>query len=301
MINVLFDNVNFKSNSGPNGFAKKLIKALEKDCNIQTEISKNFIPDIQLSFITSHYQYAPIVQRLDGIYFNIEQDFKSLNNSIRETYNSAAAAIFQSDFNKTLVENWFGKKEFTYVIRNGTDLDKISSIKELSHPEINKFENVWSTASSWRPHKRLGENIKYFMENASKNDCLIIAGENPDVIISDPRIFYAGNLSWPDLISLFKKSKYFIHLAWLDHCPNVVIDARASGCHIICSSSGGTKEIAGRNSTIIVEEEWDYSPIRLYNPLKMDFSKKEKCDINSVIDIRKVAKEYYDIFKIVEI
>ena len=69
MINVLFDNVNFKSNSGPNGFAKKLIKALEKDCNIQTEISKNFIPDIQLSFITSHYQYAPIVQRLDGIYF----------------------------------------------------------------------------------------------------------------------------------------------------------------------------------------------------------------------------------------
>ena len=38
------------------------------------------------------------------------------------------------------------------------------------------------------------------------------------------------------LLSLYKRSKYFIHLAWLDHCPNVVVDARASGLIVIGST-----------------------------------------------------------------
>ena len=59
--------------------------------------------------------------------------------------------------------------------------------------------------------------------------------------------------------------KYFLHLAWLDHCPNVVVDAQAAGCNVICSSSGGTSEIV-YNGKIINEPIWDFSPIRLYYP-----------------------------------
>jgi len=173
----------------------------------------------------------------------------------------------------------------------------ISKIPALNDPQLDKFENVWSCASSWRPHKRLEENIRYFLEHSKEKDCLIIAGNNPDYEINHDRIFYVGNLEWPQLISLYKKSNYFLHLALMDHCPNVVVDARASGCQIICSSSGGTKEIAGDNSVIIQDMEWDFLPFKLYDPPKLDFSKKAKQEFQCSVDIKDVGQKYEDFFR----
>jgi glycosyltransferase involved in cell wall biosynthesis len=157
----------------------------------------------------------------------------------------------------------------------------------------NKYENIWCCAASWRPHKRLNENVDYFLQHKGENDLLIVAGEvPPDQRKIDNSIVYFGNLSQNQLYSLYKASKYFLHLAWLDHCPNVVVDARSSGCHIICSSAGGTKEIAGLNSTIIEEEDWDYSPIELYNPPKLNFARKKHNIFDSSCDMMGISKKY---------
>jgi|TARA_R110002020_G_scaffold37124_4_gene111963 glycosyltransferase involved in cell wall biosynthesis len=300
LMKIFIDNVNLNSSSGPNGFAKKISNELIKDNEIYVSID-NLIksqtkPDVQLSFIATQYKIAPIVQRLDGIYFNSDQDFNLLNSPIETTYEVSDAVIFQSDFNKQLTEKYFGIHKNSHVIRNGTCIEEISEISPMENSTLDNFENVWSCASSWRPHKRLQENIDYFLKFSSENDCLVISGENPDVKIENDRIFYSGHLSWSNMISLMKRSKYFLHLAWLDHCPNVVIDARATGCHIICSSAGGTKEVAGKNSTVIIEDEWDFSPIKLYNPPKMDFSKTTSTKVESNIDIKSVSKKYLDIF-----
>ena len=291
---IYFDNIDFNSCSGPNSFGTKLASELEKNGH---RINKDKDPDIQLSFIQAAQKLAPVVQRLDGIYFNSEQDWELLNKPIRQTYDLANGVVFQSEFNKTLTEKYFGKKEKSIVIHNGTDLEYISKIPELNDPVINKFDNVWSCASSWRPHKRLSENVRYFLEHSGDNDCLIIAGNNPDYQIKHNRVFYVGNLNYPQLISLYKKSKYFIHLALMDHCPNVVVDARAAGCKIICSSSGGTKEIAGDHSVIIQDMSWDYLPFKLYEPPRMDFSKIETQVQNSVINIEKVSSMYLSFFR----
>ena len=290
---IYFDNIDFNSRSGPNSFGTKLASELEKNGH---RINKDKDPDIQLSFIQAAQKLAPVVQRLDGIYFNSEQDWELLNKPIRQTYDLANGVVFQSEFNKTLTEKYFGKKEKSIVIHNGTNLEYISKIPELNDPVINKFDNVWSCASSWRPHKRLSENVRYFLEHSGDNDCLVIAGNNPDYQIKHNRIFYVGNLNYPQLISLYKKSKYFIHLALMDHCPNVVVDARTSGCKIVCSSSGGTKEIAGDHSVIIQDMSWDYLPFKLYEPPRMDFSKINKQEENSIIDISKVTKKYLSFF-----
>lgn len=291
---IYFDNIDFNSRSGPNSFGTKLASELEKNGH---RINKDKDPDIQLSFIQATQKLAPVIQRLDGIYFNSEQDWELLNKPIKQTYDIASGTVFQSEFNKTLTEKYFGKKEKSIVIHNGTDLEYISKIPELNDPVINKFDNVWSCASSWRPHKRLSENVRYFLEHSGDNDCLIIAGNNPDYQIKHNRVFYVGNLNYPQLISLYKKSKYFIHLALMDHCPNVVVDARSSGCKIVCSSSGGTKEIAGDHSVIIQDMSWDYLPFKLYDPPRMDFSKIETQVQNSIINIEKVSDMYLDFFR----
>lgn len=295
-MNIFFENVNFESRSGPNSFGRKLRDELVKNGHNIVHGMPQEIPDIQLSFIMSSIKISPMVQRLDGIYFNSEQDFNSLNSPIESTYLSSDAVIFQSEFNKELTFHYFGTKEHYQIIRNGTDIDLVQSIEPIDNKKLDGFNDVWCCASSWRPHKRLKENIRYFLETSPSDSCLVIAGSNPDVMISDSRVFYAGNLDWKTLISLFKRSSYFLHLSWLDHCPNVVIDARAAGCHVVCSSAGGTREIAGENSTIIIEDDWDFSPIALYKPPKMDFSNVSTGDDSHNINIRNVAETYLNFF-----
>lgn len=285
---IYLDNVNLGSSSGPNSFARKLQESLIGMSHSVTDVN----PDVQISFILATRKLAPTLQRLDGIYFNSEQDWKNLNAPIKATYDISDAVVFQSHFNRSLTEKYFGKKELFKVIPNGTDLHAISQIPRLSHPVIDKYEKVWCCSSSWRPHKRLSENIRYFLEFSDIDTCLVVAGNNPDHVIEHERVFYSGNLSWEQLIALYKRSEVFIHLALMDHCPNVVVDARASGCKIVCSDSGGTKEIAGSDAVVVKDMEWDYMPFALYKPTTLDFSQILKSGIDSNLDVKYSAEQY---------
>lgn len=258
------------------------------------EISTDVIdPDVQLSFISATRKVAPMALRLDGIYFNNKQDWNGLNAPIRRSFDASDLVIYQSNFNKALTEKYFGEKR-SVVVNNGTCTQDIEKVKVLENSRLDSFDEVWCCSSSWRPHKRLKDNIGYFLENAPERACMVVAGENPDFRISHPRVLFSGQLPWDVCVSLYKRSKYFVHLAFLDHCPNVVVDARASGCKIVVASSGGTKEIAGLDATIVEDIEWDYSPLELYNPPPLDFSKSYKNKHDSNIDIDFVAKRYIE-------
>jgi glycosyltransferase involved in cell wall biosynthesis len=287
-MNIFLDNVDLSSRSGPNHFARKLKKYMERQGDTFTFAE---VFDVQLSFIEARNKVTKnLVQRLDGIYFNDQFDYMSQNDPILKTYRDARGVIFQSEFNRRLSFEFFGNHDNYRVIRNGADLEFINSIKPLDHEVINKHEKVWSCASSWRPHKRLNENIRYFLEHSDPNDCMVVAGDVPNPIIQE-RVYYVGNLDIHTLISLYKKSDYFIHLAFLDHCPNVVVDAVACGCKVICSSSGGTKEVAV-GATLIEEDEWDFRPLRLYEPPAMDFTRKKENNYDTNIDMAYVASQY---------
>lgn len=288
-MNIHLENINLQSTSGPNHFASKLIKHMDASF----DLGKN--PDARLCFIETHkpkIENIPLIQRLDGIYFNLEQPYRLQNANIEKTYKEADGVIFQSNFNKELTTRYFGEHRNGVVVHNGADVEYINSAPKLKNPSIEKYENVWCCASSWRPHKRLAENIRYFLEHSSEKDCLIVAGENGGNIPNIDRVYYVGKISVLQLIALYKRSKYFLHLAWLDHCPNVVVDARASGCQIICSSAGGTKEIAGPDAIVIEENGWDFKPVKLYEPPSMDFSKKIKNDWEVAYDMHLVANKY---------
>jgi len=293
-LKIRLENVNFNSNSGPNCFGKKLQKYLRLSGH---EVCWEKYDSI-LCFIEASRDFPTkkLFQRLDGIYFNTDFDYNSQNKNILKTYKRADGVIFQSAFNKQLTETYFGKHKNSTIIHNGADVELIKNIEPIQNSVLNKYDNVWSCAASWRPHKRLKDNIRYFLEHKGGNDCLVVAGK-PDYHIKDPNIFYVGELNYEKLLSLYRRSKYFIHLAWLDHCPNVVVDARASGCQIICSSAGGTREIAGLDSTIIMEDEWDFKPTKLYNPPEMDFKRKIKNIHNSCYDMSDVAKKYAEFIK----
>ena len=287
---IYLDNIDLQSSSGPNSFAKKLAHELARQGHELTVQQ----PHVQLSFIMSSERFAPTALRLDGIYFNTAQDWTSLNEPIKRSHNAADVVIFQSRFNKALTEKYFGVAKQSVVIHNGANLNLIHEIPANDDAFLDPFDKIWLCASSWRPHKRLSENIRYFAEHASGQDCLIVAGASAEQRVSDPRIFYVGELSQLQLMGIMKRANIFLHLAFLDHCPNVVVDARAANCKIVCASSGGTHEIAGSSAIVVQDIDWDWRPLELYQPPSLDFTRVCEIGEDSNIDMAFVANRYAD-------
>jgi len=290
MTNIHLQNVDLTSNSGPNCFGRKLFESLK---NKGVTFNSLLEPSATLAFIQKVRTplTGKLFQRLDGIYFNSGQDYLRQNKPILETYKIADGVIFQSEFNKKLITKYFGEHHNHIVINNGSNLDLIRAIPTVPNHIRSKYNKIWCCASHWRPHKRLQDNIRYFFDHSQENDALFIIGETEEKI-KDPRVKYLGNLKYENVLTILKVSDYFIHLAWLDHCPNVVVDARACGAQIICSSSGGTKEIAGTGAIVISEDIWDMKPVDLYSPPGIDFSRKVKNSYDSEYDMSKVSQKY---------
>lgn len=301
---VLPTNFNPSSDSGPNSFSRGLLGHLISENKI--DIAKNIEEaEVEFCLIESPIQkILPRITRLDGIYFNTSQNYESLNQNIKRTYLESDSVVFQSKFNKNLISSWFGPHKNGHVVINGANTDLISEVKKADMSETFGEREIWSCASSWRPHKRLSENIRYFIEKSDPEAVLLIAGKGVsknDFLgfesLINKRIFYLGHLSWESLISLYKTSTNFLHLSFLDHCPNVVVDAAACGCTIVCASSGGTKEISSRQKIIVEDIEWDYSPLDLYNPPKLDFESYQVQSSNIVYNLYEASKEYYKIME----
>ena len=289
-------NFNPNSNSGPNKFTRQLFRNIVKNFSI-TMTGNQSDADVEFCLIQQQaHKVKPMLLRLDGIYFNSEQDYDTQNKPIKYAYDNADLVIFQSEFNKNLTEHWFGKHRNSKVIHNAPDLDLIKNVNPVYwDKKYSKDIEIWSCASSWRPHKRLRENIKYFKEFAPRDAIMAIAGSGAiqeDIDTGDGRVFYLGDLDYISLLSLYRRSSTFVHLAYMDHCPNVVVDAQAAGCKIICSSTGGTSEIVS-NGNIVFEKEWDYSPIKLYEPPPVNFDNIITVSNKSSSNIEECSKKYY--------
>lgn len=304
---IFTHNFNPNSNSGPNKFTRDLFKGLQDFNNVsiaQDQISA----DIEFCLIQQLLEKKkPMALRLDGIYFNTSQDFKSLNAPIKRTYEASDAVIFQSNFNKSLTEHWFGEHKNSFVVHNATSVGKIQN--SLFLPGVPEDAEVWCCASSWRPHKRLVENVRYFLEFSPEDSFLAVAGSGVDrptlEKISDlirtyrnhrKNILILGDLSYEHLLGLYARSKKMIHLAYLDHCPNVVVDAQALGCEVVCSSTGGTSEILYRGE-VISEKDWDYNPIALYEPPLIDFKNISIEKVSRDVDFNKLFKNCVQNYK----
>ena len=170
-------NFNPHSNSGPNKFTRQLFKRLNNDFGV---ISTNSQQDADVEFCLIQQQLhkvKPMLLRLDGIYFNSDQDYITQNGPIEYSYHNADAVIYQSEFNKRLVEHWFGTHRNGRVIHNGADTEFIDSIRVDNFLSLyDDIEEIWCSASSWRPHKRLNDNVRYFKEKAPEDAIMFIAG-----------------------------------------------------------------------------------------------------------------------------
>jgi len=261
-VKIHFSNVNFSSRTGPNTFAHRLAEELTaRDHQI---VSENDPYDVFLAFIEPASRPKPtarFIQRLDGIWFKPEQ-FETHNVRIKWTYDNAHHVIWQSQFDRDMTEHHWGQRQGR-VIRNGiklksvpTELDPAILSLKISH------SHLFSCSANWHPQKRLTDNVRLFQEirKSHLDAALVILGSNPQVSPGTDltNVYAIGNVSHEQCLAIYDASDWMIHLAWLDHCPNVVVEALSRHCPVICSKSGGTWELVRNRGFIIKDEPYNF-------------------------------------------
>ena len=65
---------------------------------------------------------------------------------------------------------------------------------------------------------------------------------------------------------------WMLHLAWADHCPNVVVECLSQGTPVLCTDVGGTSELIEDNVSglIIKEGGYNFEPSDYDSPPKID-------------------------------
>lgn len=305
---IHFDNVNFSAKTGPNVFANRLARKLIESGHDVLESSNN--ADLSLVFIEpSGSPLAPkVIQRLDGIWFKPDE-FHNKNKKIFDLYAKADYVIFQSLFDHKMITKWWGGKSHSKIIGNGIDLEPV---KAITIPELAKirasYEHVFVCSSNWHPQKRLRSNLQLFdhlRKIGYSKSCLFVLGNNPDVMTSDPHVFYAGSQPYEVYSQIFAISNWMLHLAWADHCPNVVIESLSQGTPVICSKIGGTRELVNEFGLILTEDDYHYELYDYDKPPSIDVTqvkflpKKEELGPSIDIDIKNIVNQYIDTFQFV--
>lgn len=305
---IHFDNVDPSARTGPNTFATRLAKSLfEAGHDVVTEGSS---ADVSLVFIepTGRQLAKRVVQRLDGIWFR-PQDFRTKNVRIEELYHRADAVVFQSNFDKVMTTKWFGSPKHGNVIHNGINMTRVN---EVTIPELAVIralnEKVFVCSSNWHPQKRLRDNLRLFdrvQRSQFPNSCLFVMGANPDVRVPNPHVMYMGTQPPEVYLQVFAVADWMLHVAWADHCPNVVIEALSQGTPVVCSEVGGTKELVGGFGVVLKEDPYDFELADYDNPPQLDITQignlppRETLDCASIadIDINNVTGKYVKLFE----
>jgi len=242
-----------------------------------------------------------IVMRIDGLILNRSTDYDKSNRKIMKYINRSDAVIYQGSFCKNAYEKFLGINKKNVCIHNGADPN------EFLNREV---KNYYLTCCKWRPHKRLKNICEGFIEacNNGLDSVLYVGGKVEDKEkIRHPKIKYLGWKSTVEMKEYFAGAIASIHLSWLDWCPNAMVESIVAGCPIIYSNSGGSAEIGRYGGVEINDVQWDFKPLFLYDPPKLNvkeisdalfYAKNNSIKIDSGdLYIENIAKQYISFFE----
>jgi glycosyltransferase involved in cell wall biosynthesis len=117
-------------------------------------------------------------------------------------------------------------------------------------------------------------------------------------------VSYLGPIAHAHLPSVYQKADVFIHPRAGDGCPNVVVEALASGLPVICPKWGGTSELIGKGGISVEAPPWNYTQ-EFVNAMtvatqsviqKLDSFKKEaRFQASTHLDEKVMGRKYKEI------
>jgi len=291
--------------TGKGFFVQRLIPELKR-LGVTVTADANDKADLHVGI--GKFDYKPKsgkrILRLGPCHFNTRENWKALNKRKADSLKMADGVIYQSEWSKKVCHKYLGKSSREVVIFNGCDV--VNGAREP-----NQYKYFVAMARKWLPQKRLRTIIKAYKLANIKKSRLYIFGDVDKQIdgdINGPVVICDGMVDHHRLWEILVRGPVVVHPVYLDACPNSVVEALCYGCRVICTDQGGTREIVGANGTILKDKPWDFKPIDLSKPLKLDVEKLAKAmlieaedDMPKVdaahVDIRNIAGQYKKFFE----
>lgn len=189
----------------------------------------------------------PVVTRVD----NLPEDHRNRGTGIsrlRDFSEWASVVVFQSNWSRHVTGQVAGTNGA--VIYNGVDT-------KIFHPPEKKPEKDFKTfiyvKHSRNECKRFQEAQMLFREYARVHKAkLILVGRFEDALkeygfgfFDGEDIEYMGVLDPYQLAEQYRRADAMLFPSFGDSCPNVVLEAMASGLPVLFNHWGGTKELVG--------------------------------------------------------
>jgi glycosyltransferase involved in cell wall biosynthesis len=229
-------------------------------------------------YINNPNKYSKVnIKRLDGVYFDGTSLTRSRNRGILNSMSAADGIIYQSQYCKDLgckILN-FKRSHPNAIIYNGCDPS------EFNVSPVSLDKPYFLALCKWRRHKRLKEAVEGFLESGISDHYLVISG-SPDYHVSHPLIKYVGDLNRRDLAGYIAGCVGTVHLAWIDWCPNSVVESIMAGKQVIHTNSGGTQEIVRGRGYQVGDIVWRGEQANPKDPPGISLPEIAKAYVNSI-------------------
>jgi len=281
--------------SGKQNFAIRLANEFKRQ-GVKVVTRK---PDVNLVFLKGLKKNCKNVFRLDGVLMNTRVNYLKKNKKIRKEMAHCDAVIYQNKFCKKAGDKFLGKMKRHAVILNGAD-------PSLFNPEGFSHKKPFILAMCrWRPHKRLKTIVEGFLQSGLKDRYdLIVCGET-DYTCKDPSVIYFGRVKTKKMQRIVASCEFTVHLAYIDWCPNSVVESLVAGRPVLHTDSGGTKYVVQESGICLKDRDWNFKPIDLYSPPELDMDElvegyKQMAKMGFVerkdLYISSIAKQYLSFF-----
>lgn len=198
---------------------------------------------------------APIIQRLDGIYYPEKHGdrYLELNKKIKDIYqNYSTHIIFQSEYSRKQCFSLFGEKQNYTIIHNGCN-QSIFCPNKKEKGLITRF----ITTGNFRNIDMLEPVILALDEIFKEHQIELrilgpVVNEELKPFIEREYVDYLGETSDMELIaSHLQKSDAFIYSHLNPPCPNSVIEAISVGLPIVGFDSGSMSELCSFSKELL--------------------------------------------------
>jgi len=185
---------------------------------------------------------AKIVFRLDGLRIFYRKVHSKADDLLLENLKIADAAVFQSEHCKNIFDSMeVYCPQLDTSILNGANSANFYPAK---HAETEKLpENITITSNSWS--RDTSKGFATIAKFAEMNNIAIQHIGRWSATIPSGNIKLLGEKQELEIGKILRSSHFLLFPSENDACPNIVIEALASGIPVLYHNSGGTPELCG--------------------------------------------------------
>jgi glycosyltransferase involved in cell wall biosynthesis len=195
-------------------------------------------------------RHAPVVLNQDGVGYPgwAGARTEAVNAPLRRALEGAQHILYQSEFCKRSADVYLGEPRGTWeILPNAVDVERFAP---AAAPPPDGPVLLLGGDQTQAYRLELALRTLAALLPTHPDACLLVAGRtvsDPQSLISElglfGRVVLVGRYAQAEAPSLYRRAHLLLHTKVNDPCPNVVLEAMASGLPVVYPASGGTVEL----------------------------------------------------------